>query len=66
VQRAYRTSTRASSALISLIGVAMVVSTLARGGGPLALGVLLGVLFALLGAGRLVLAGGGTAARRER
>jgi hypothetical protein len=36
-----------------LIGVAMIVSTLARGGGPLALGLILGILFTLVGAGRL-------------
>ena len=42
--------------LTCLIGIALVVTTLARGGGPLALGVVVGVLFALLGAGRVVLA----------
>ena len=36
----------------------MVVSTLARGGGVLALGVVVGVLFAALGAARLRLAHG--------
>jgi hypothetical protein len=44
------------STVIVLIGVALLVSTLARGGGPLAIGVLLGVLFVLAGAGRLYLA----------
>ena len=44
-------------AITCLIGIAMVVTTLARGGGPLAVGVVVGVLFALLGAGRLFLAG---------
>ena len=39
-----------------LVGLAMVASALARGGGALALGVVLGVLFAALGAGRLWLA----------
>jgi hypothetical protein len=34
----------------------MVVITLARGGGPLAVGVLVGVAFAVLGALRLVIA----------
>ena len=43
-------------ALICVLGLAMIASTLVRGGGPLALGVVLGVLFALLGAGRVVLA----------
>jgi hypothetical protein len=36
----------------------MVVSALARGGGPLAFGVVVGVLFAVLGAARLRLARG--------
>jgi hypothetical protein len=42
---------------LCVIGVAMVVTTIARGGGPLALGVVLGVLFVLAGAGRLYVAG---------
>jgi hypothetical protein len=46
------------STVIVLIGLALLVSTLARGGGPLAVGVLLGVLFVLAGAGRLYLARG--------
>jgi hypothetical protein len=59
VRRAYVTSTRITSALLALVGVAMVVSALARGGGPLALGVVLGTMLALLGAGRFWLARGG-------
>jgi hypothetical protein len=59
VQRAYIASTRLLSAALLVVGVAMVASTIARGGGPLAVGVLLGVLLALLGAGRLWLARGG-------
>jgi hypothetical protein len=43
------------SVLLVVIGVAMLVSTLARGGGPLTYGVILGVLFCGLGAGRFVL-----------
>jgi hypothetical protein len=58
VQGAYRQSTRVLGTLLCVLGIAMIVSTLARGGGPLALGVVLGVLFALLGAGRVILAGG--------
>jgi hypothetical protein len=58
VQRAYFASTRVLSALLVLIGVAMVASALARGGGALALGVVLGTLLALLGAARLWLARG--------
>ncbi len=56
VQRLYRESTRAVGAIICLLGIAMVVITLASGGGPLALGVILGVAFALLGALRVVIA----------
>jgi hypothetical protein len=59
VQRAYLASTRGLSAALLLLGLAMIVSTLVRGGGPLALGVILGVMLALLGAGRLWLARGG-------
>lgn len=56
VQRAYLASSRALSALLVLVGLAMVVTTLARGGGALAIGVVVGSLFALLGAARLWLA----------
>ena len=56
VQRAYLVSTRVLSALLVLIGIAMVATALARGGGALALGVVLGSLLALVGAGRLWLA----------
>jgi hypothetical protein len=48
------------SGLLLIVGLAMVVSALARGGGALALGVVLGTMLALLGAGRLWLARGGT------
>jgi hypothetical protein len=59
VQRAYLASTRVLSALLLLVGLVMVVLALVQGGGPLALGVILGVLLALVGAGRLWLARGG-------
>lgn len=59
MQRAYLASTRALSATLLLLGLAMVIGALARGGGPLALGVVLGTMLALLGAGRLWLARGG-------
>jgi len=58
VQRAYLTSTRVLSAALVLVGVAMVVSSLARGGGPIAYGVVLGAMLALVGAARLWLARG--------
>ena len=44
--------------LLVVLGAVMVVSALARGGGPFALGVVLGVAFVVLGAGRLKLAAG--------
>ncbi len=59
VQRAYLASTRMLSALLLVLGVAMVVTALARGGGALAIGVVIGTLFAVLGAARLWLARGG-------
>ena len=56
MQHAYRHSIRAVSVLLVLVGIAMVVSALARGGGPLSVGVVVGMPLALLGGGRLVLA----------
>jgi len=41
------------SGLLALIGVALIVRTLTAGGGPLAVGVLLGLLFVAAGAGRI-------------
>jgi len=43
-----------------VIGVAMLARSLSGGGGPLALGVILGVLFVAAGAGRLWLQRGGS------
>ena len=57
MHRAYRQSTRVFAAAICGLGLAMIVTTLARGGGALALGVVVGVAFVALGAGRLYLAG---------
>ena len=47
--------TRLLSPLIALLGVAIVVRTLAAGGGVLSAGVLLGVVFVAIGLGRLYL-----------
>ena len=41
------------SGLMVVIGLAMIVRTLASGGGPLAAGLLMGLLFIAAGAGRL-------------
>jgi uncharacterized membrane protein len=51
----HATTTRLMSALMVAIGIALLVRTLAEGGGPLSLGVLLGVLFVAAGAGRFML-----------
>jgi hypothetical protein len=45
--------TRVLSALMMVIGVAIIVRTVAGGGGPVALGLVLGLLFVAAGAGRL-------------
>lgn len=52
---AHRSSTRVMSVLMVVIGLALLVRTVAAGGGALATGVLLGVLFVLAGAARLYL-----------
>jgi hypothetical protein len=54
-RQAHRTATGVLSALMVVLGVVLVVSTVARGGGPLAIGVVVGALFCALGAGRLYL-----------
>ena len=48
-----RALTRLTSGLMVFIGVAILVRTLAEGGGAIALGVIFGVLFIAAGAGRL-------------
>jgi hypothetical protein len=52
----YRAATRLFAVVILGFGAAILVVTLANGGGPLSLGFLLGLLFVGLGAGRLYLA----------
>ena len=47
--------TRVLPALMMLIGIALIVRTLAAGGGALAIGIVFGVLFLAAGAGRLYL-----------
>jgi multisubunit Na+/H+ antiporter MnhB subunit len=51
----YRGVTRIFALIITGFGLAILIVTLANGGGPLSSGILLGVLFTLLGAGRLYL-----------
>jgi hypothetical protein len=53
---AHQGTTRLLSVTLVLLGVAMIVSTLARGGGPTAYGLLIGLLFVVAGGARLWLA----------
>jgi uncharacterized membrane protein HdeD (DUF308 family) len=51
----HRSSTRVMSVLMVVIGIVLLVRTLIAGGGALAVGVLLGLLFIVAGAARLYL-----------
>ncbi len=50
-----RSTTRVLSAAMVVLGVVALFSTLARGGGPFAVGVIFGVLFVAAGIARLYL-----------
>lgn len=52
----HNATTRLLSAVMVVIGVVLLVRTLAAGGGPLSVGVVMGVLFVAAGAGRFALA----------
>ena len=56
VDEAYLLATRVFAVLIIGFGAAIVIVTLARGGGPTSFGFLIGVAFTALGTGRLYLA----------
>jgi len=49
----HRASSLVLSAAMVVLGVAMLAVTLANGGGPLAIGTILGLLFVVAGGGRL-------------
>jgi hypothetical protein len=51
----YQLAVRIFSVIIIGFGLAMIAVTLARGGGPLAVGLLFGALFVALGSARLYL-----------
>lgn len=51
-----RSATTVLSLLMVVLGVAIIVRTVAAGGSPISVGLLLGVLFVLAGGGRLYLA----------
>jgi hypothetical protein len=50
-----RVATRLLSLAMLVIGLAIIVRTVAEGGGPIAFGLLVGLLFMAAGAGRLFL-----------
>jgi hypothetical protein len=50
VDRAYRASTRAIAVVTFFLGLTMIAVAIARGGGVLAVGVVAGILFMILGA----------------
>jgi hypothetical protein len=52
-ERIYSGSVRIFSLVLIVLGLAILVSTVANGGGPISLGVLMGVAFVAVGAGRL-------------
>jgi hypothetical protein len=55
-ERIYRGSVRAFSLVFVALGLVLLVSTVANGGGVLSVGVLLGLAFLAVGAGRLWIA----------
>jgi hypothetical protein len=48
----HRSATLLLSAVMAVLGVVILIRTIAAGGGPVSLGVLLGVLFVAAGGGR--------------
>jgi hypothetical protein len=52
-ERLYTGSVRALSVVFVVLGVALIVVTLAAGGGPVSFGLLMGLVFVAVGAGRL-------------
>ncbi len=55
VDEGYQLAVRIFSVTIIGFGLAIIVVTLARGGGPLSVGIVFGVLFTAVGCGRLYL-----------
>lgn len=51
--RAYHGAVRAFSLFFAVVGLVLLVVTLAAGGGPASVGVLMGVAFLIVGGGRL-------------
>jgi hypothetical protein len=55
MERIGSNGTRALGAAVAALGVAMVVRTIAAGGGVASIGVLLGIVFMAIGLGRIYL-----------
>jgi len=55
MERISSNGTRILSIAIAVIGVVIIIRTLAAGGGPASMGILLGAIFLVLGAARLYL-----------
>jgi len=55
-ERIYHGSVRLFSLVFMALGLLILITTLANGGGPLSLGTVLGVAFLAVGAGRLWIA----------
>jgi hypothetical protein len=55
-ERVYHGSVRLFSLVFLVVGLALLVTTVANGGGPLSVGILLGLAFLAVGAGRLWIA----------
>ena len=55
--RAYHGAIRAFSLVFVVLGLALLVATLANGGGPASIGFLMGILFCAVGIGRFWIAG---------
>jgi hypothetical protein len=55
-ERIYRGSVRVFSLAFIALGLLILISTLANGGGPLSVGTLLGIAFLAVGVGRLWIA----------
>ena len=64
MERTRRNMTIALGSALALLGLVMIVSTIARGGGALAIGIVVGVLFTVLGCERVYLAVGPRSQRR--
>jgi hypothetical protein len=55
-ERAYHGAVKGFSLAFAVIGVLLLVVTLANGGGPISIGFLMGILFVVVGIGRFWIA----------